>query len=116
MNKNLLAKLAVSYKSTYLPSPAPGKCTISEWELFVASERLPDLCLISYAKLVLVELLVSQEACQNIFDGVKYAHILNDCLTDTIITVNFELAWYPPRYHISWCHHEDCQKTVVWFP
>lgn len=104
LNKNLLTKLALSYKSTYLPSPTPVKCTTSENEWYVASERLPVARpLMLYVDLVHGRVTtVSHDACHNIFDGVKYAQIT---------TLTFE---HPSRYHMSsWGLSKD---RTVWFP
>ena len=59
---------------------------------------------------------MSHDACHNTFDGVKYAHGLNDWLADAIMTVSLELGLHPRGHHISWCHHKNYQKKVVWFP
>ena len=58
---------------------------------------------------------MTHQPSHNIFDRVKYAHRPINWLTDNVMTVSLERA-DPPRYHISQCHHEDCQERVAWLP
>ena len=59
------------------------------------------------------------DACHTSFDGVKYVHGLTNWLRDQVMTVSLKLALYPPRYHISWCHHlwglskDGCQPCIL---
>ena len=63
-------------------------------------------CLMFYVKLAELVVFPHDAHHNSIFNGVEYAHILSsDWLTDTTMRVSLELAVYPPRYHISRCHH-----------
>ena len=46
-----------------------------------------------------------------ILNGDNFNQMLRDGFTDDM-TVSLELAVYPPRYHISQCHHESVKRGL----
>ena len=117
--ESLDKRLAISYKSADLPVlhrvnvPYQNDSFINR-----ARERFPGLCFMFYVELVPGRA-PWHDACHTSFDGVKYAHGLTNWLTDQVMTVSLKLALYPPRYHISWCHHlwglskDGCRPCIL---
>ena len=82
----------------------------------IGSETFPDHQLMSYESWYVVELVGFSMMHVTIMETILPKCWVMDWLIITVMTVSLELALHSPRYHISWCHHEDWQKKVVWFP
>ena len=121
--KNLLTKRQPSsYKSAHLPVLHRVNVPYqNDSFIYWARERFPGLCFMFYVELVPGRVTSApwHDACHSRFDGVKYARGLTNWLTDQVMTVSLKLALYPPRYHISRCHHlqglskDSCRPCIL---